>query len=215
MVDDSSHDPEPFFQPTDLTNASSWIWKNDIEKNTHVIFLGEMSITKLQKLKKDSFIQKDMFENQPVFFSFSGPAFHRWELRNKFIVPLGFNLARLLSDCLPSLCFKSKMEEFQELFCQKKGRGWDACVQQLENQSHTIYGECLLAPVVICNWHISGCQELVVPNPQTWRVWFTNQFCCPTRIPYQKCNDASGDCVGEHPIYIESFEVGRFGRTIR
>lgn len=52
MVDDSSHDPEPFFEPTDLTNASSWIWKNDIEKNTHFIFLGEMSITKLQKLLK-------------------------------------------------------------------------------------------------------------------------------------------------------------------
>lgn len=32
MVDESSHDREPFFEPTDLTNASSRIWKNDIEK---------------------------------------------------------------------------------------------------------------------------------------------------------------------------------------
>ena len=37
-----------------------------------------------------------VWESTCFFSSFSGPAFHRWELRNKFIVPLGFNLARLL-----------------------------------------------------------------------------------------------------------------------
>ncbi len=166
MVDESSHDPEPFFkplfEPTDLTNASSWIWNIYVEKNKFHLSRWNINHQAPKFLKterkKVSFIQKDSFLRVNLFFCGVFPA--PPSIDGSFAANSLYHFVSILRGSCHIACRRASKQRWKKismLFLTKMGDAEMLVLNSCKNEVIPFMEKCLLAPAVIHNWPISGC----------------------------------------------------------